>query len=449
MSMHDCFGAPLSTDRRASAEAFDAAATLLLGFFADPLAVIEQALAEDPDFVMGHCFRAGLHLIPSEKACVEVLAEELQALRRLAPRANARERGHMAAIQAWHDGDFHKASELYGRVLFEEPRDAVALQLAHQCDFLLGQTTMLRDRPARLLPHWSETDAAFPYILGMRAFGLEECGHYEQAEETGRRAVALQPRDAWAVHAVAHVYEMQGRTSDGIGWLGSRADDWSPNNMFAYHNWWHLALYHLEHGDTAKVLALYDEKIRPEPSRLAMEMLDGASMLWRLHLRGVDVGARWEELASGYAEHVEDAYYPFNDMHAMMAFLATGRHREADRLLDALRARAGDDSSSARLIRDVGLPVAHGFHAFGRGDYAAAFDLLQGARKTANQFGGSHAQRDVLNLTLLEAAMRMGDTAAAEGLLNERLAAKPASPLASAMRTRIQAPHMQGNTDAA
>ncbi len=437
MGKTDLYGAPVSTDRSDSVDRLEQAERLLLGFYKDPLAVIDAALAEDPDFVMGHCFRAGLHLISSEKAAEPELAHELRELGRLKARANERERGHAAAIRAWLARDFQGASEAYGKILYDCPRDLVALQLAHQCDFFLGQSTMLRDRVAWVLPEWKEGEVGYSYLLGMQAFGLEECGHYGRAEEAGRRAVSLEPRDPWAIHAVTHVCEMQGRTDDGLRWLDETVSDWAPDNLFAFHNWWHYALYLLERGEPKRVLEVYDRNIRPEPSAVALEMVDAASLLWRLHLLGVDVGRRWDELAETYAAGEERAYYPFNDVHAMMAFVATGREREAARVVGDLEMAAGDETGSARLIRDVGLPLSRAFRAFGKGDYQEAFELLLEGRKTAHRFGGSHAQRDVLNLTLLESAIRAGNGAAGR-ILNERLAARPESPLCRLYAKRIR-----------
>ncbi len=437
MSLVDRFGAPVSSSRRASVDSLDKAAHLLLGYFQDPLWEIEAALAEDPDFVMGHCFRAGLHLISSEKAAVPVLEEELSELHRLRADANDRERGHIAALRAWAAEDFHRAAEEYGRILFDCPRDLVALQLAHQCDFFLGQSGMLRDRVARVLPDWSPDDADYGFLQGMYAFGLEECGQYGRAEEAGRAAVARNPGDAWAVHAVAHVMEMQGRSHDGVAWLNDGAQHWSDGNMFAFHNWWHMALFHLEHREHDEALHLYDRAIRPVRSEVALEMLDAASLLWRLHLRGVDVGERWDDLAGIYEGMADDAYYPFNDMHAMMAFVATGRTAAAGRLVAALQHKAGDASSSARLIRDIGLPVASALQAFGQEAYEEAADQLLELRKHAQAFGGSHAQRDVLNLTLIEAARRGGMDRMLRGLLNERAAEKGTSPWLAAQRAEL------------
>ena len=127
-------------------------------------------------------------------------------------------------------------------------------------DFLLGYSQMLRDRVARVLPHWHRDVPGYGFILGMHAFGLEEAGDYARAEASGREAVALNPRDGWAVHAVAHVLEMNGRTEEGVGWLRDSAGSWAPGNMFAYHNWWHLALFHLDRGEIAEALRLFDER---------------------------------------------------------------------------------------------------------------------------------------------------------------------------------------------
>ena len=153
---------------------------------------------------------------------------------------------------------------------------------------------MLRDRVAQVLPTWDTSTPGYGYVLGMYAFGLEETALYSRAEDIGRRALDINRRDAWAVHAVTHVMEMQGRLRDGIDWLTSRESDWSVNNGFAFHNWWHLALFHLEAGNFARVLELYDQRIRATPSQVPLEMIDATALLWRLELR---VGERRRALA--------------------------------------------------------------------------------------------------------------------------------------------------------
>jgi len=195
------------------------------------------------------------------------------------------------------------------------------------------------------------------------------------------------------------------------------------------HNWWHKALYHLdlEEGDAA--LALYDGPIRSGRSGIALDLVDASALLWRIHLAGRDVGARWDELSVAWGAHADGRLYPFNDWHAAMAYLGAGREDEVDRLIAVYRGAAPEDAKTARWARATGLPLIEGFAAFWRGDHVTAAERLLPARQIVGAFGGNHAQRDVIDWTLTEAALRGGLTRLAEALANERLALKPHSPV--------------------
>jgi hypothetical protein len=260
-------------------------------------------------------------------------------------------------------------------------------------------------------------------VLGMHAFGLEECGDYGRAEAAGRRAVELEPRDGWAQHAVAHVMEMQGRRRDGISWMRGNEAGWSTDSFFAVHNWWHLAVLHLGLDEIDEALALYDGPIAGPASPLALRMIDQSSLLWRLELAGVDVGNRWQVLADRWAPHAAAGNYAFNDWHAMMAFLGAGRHELVAELLQT-QARALDaEGDNADFLREVGAAATQAILAFGAKDMAGAARLLRDIRSRAHRFGGSHAQRDLIDLTLIAAAHRGGDHRLAQALCAERVAA--------------------------
>jgi tetratricopeptide (TPR) repeat protein len=428
MSLKDVRGLPVSTSNARSLERYERAANLTVSYFVDPLAAIDEALAEDPDFVMGHCLKAGLLIMSTEKGALALLADSVTALERLAPRANPRERAHAAAARAWLDGDFARSVRLYGDVLLDHPRDLLALQIAHVGDFLLGASQMLRDRVAQVLPHWSPEVAGFGYVLGMHAFGLEETALYRRAEETGRLALALNPRDPWAVHAVTHVMEMEGRPGEGIDWLTGTAGDWAQDNGLAGHNWWHLALFHLERRQPELALDIYDHKIHPRPSKVAYENVDASALLWRLQLRGAEVGPRWQALADDWAAAAEEGHYAFNDVHALLAFAGAGRLAEAERLIAGLERRRDGGGTNAMMAREVGVPLGRAILAFTRGAYDDAVELLREARPVAHRFGGSHAQRDIIHLTLVEAALRAGRMTLARALVAERVDLKPESP---------------------
>jgi hypothetical protein len=279
-----------------------------------------------------------------------------------------------------------------------------------------------------VLPHWNASHPGYSFILGMQAFGLEECNQYPQAEEVGRRALSIEPKDAWAVHAVTHVMEMQGRIDDGIRWLESRTADWVPDNGFAFHNWWHLALFYLDRGKIGNVLSLYDSRIHPAPLDYSLQLLDATALLWRLHLERADIGDRAQAVADKWASRldIERGYYAFNDFHAMMAFVLAGRDREADRLIEDLEWTIKNGSgTNVMMTRDVGLPLCRAIREFGEEQYGNTVALIEPVRDTANRFGGSHAQRDVLTLTMIEAAIRGGQHRRAQHYIAERTTLRP------------------------
>lgn len=428
MSLNDSRGCPLSSANGASLQQYEQALDLSLGYFMDPMATIQGALDADPTFSMGHCLRAGLMILATDRTTLPLLTQSIEAVEAQGRRAHPRERAHAAAARTWLHGDFAGSIRRYGDILIEYPHDLLALQIAHVGDFFLGSSSMLRDRLAQVLPAWDPTIPGYGYVLGMYAFGLEETALYSRAEDIGRRALDLNPRDAWAVHAVTHVMEMQGRLRDGIGFLSGREQDWAVNNAFALHQWWHLALFHLDTGNVARVLELYDKRIRPAPSQVPLEMIDASAMLWRLALRSQDVGDRWRALAACWEPFVDHAYYAFNDAHAVMAFVGAQRFDLAERTIAAMERRAAGTDTNAMMTREVGLPLARALVAFASQRYDDAFELLEPIRTVANRFGGSHAQRDLIHLTMVEAALRSGHARRARALIAERTQLKPSSP---------------------
>ena len=425
--MQDLRGYAVSGADAASLESFETALAQFQCYVIDPVATIDKVIAQSPSFVMAHVLKAYLMLAGTEAAFLPAARDSRNAAAALP--ANARERLHIAAIDTLIAGEYDLASERFEDILITSPRDAVALQVAHIFDFFRGDARNLRDRVARVLPEWRPDVPGYHAVLGMHAFGLEECGQYGRAEETGREAIRLNPRDVWAHHAVAHVMEMQGRVDEGAIWMASREVHWAPDNFFAGHNWWHWALFHLDRDDYAPVLQLYDGPIRGSRSKVVLDMIDAAAMLWRLHLRGVDCGARWDEIADSWAPLASDGFYAFNDLHAMMAFVATGRWDLADEMLSVMTRRISSPGSNASMTRDVGLPLCRGIYAFGRGQYDQAVGWLRPVRAIASRFGGSHAQRDLIDLTLIEAAQRDRQFSLVRALAGERMAHKPASPL--------------------
>lgn len=418
MTYTDPQGHALSGASRASADDYAQALTLFHCYRNDPVATLDRAIARDPQFAMAHIMRAWLLLLSTEPALAAAARDALAA--QVALPMDARERAHFDAATALAAGRWTEAARALEDVTIAHPRDVLALQVGHQLDFFTGQSRMLRDRIARALPAWSDDTPGYHALLGMHAFGLEEMGQYAQAEESARQAIERERQDAWAWHAFAHSLEMQGRSADGAVWLRSDTAAWSDNSFFAVHNWWHLALFELEQGNTGEALRLYDGPVLGDSSTQALNLIDASAMLWRLELAGVDVGGRWASLAQRWIPLVAAAHYAFNDFHALLAFAKAGREDLVEQVMGSYEVAMRSPGDNARFASMAGRPLSVGVLAYAQGDMPTAIDTLRGVRNRAAIFGGSHAQRDLIDVTLIAAARRTGDSALASALIAER-----------------------------
>jgi len=441
MTPKDARGHPVTLSDPSALDGFERALESLRTYRGDPLAHLDGALLRAPDFAAAHAAKALILMTFFERRFAREALGALEAGASAIDGGTDREKALAQAARTLAGGDWHQGVRILDGILVDHPRDILALQVAHLVDFNRGDALNLRNRVSRILPAWEKDVPGYPFVLGMHAFGLEECNQYPEAEAAGMRALELAPEDCWAVHAVTHVMEMQGRIDEGARFLERRTGDWATeDNGFAFHNWWHLALFHMDRADHGAALGIYDRALASALG-MAMSRLDATSLLWRLRLEGADVGSRFDPVADSWAEALEGegGFYAFNDFHAAMAFAGAGRTREMGALRAVLDRAARRDDANGEMTRSVALDLVDGFEAFGSGDWERAVERIGRARDIASRFGGSHAQRDVLTLTLIEAARRGGRARLAEHLVRERLTHKPASAWGHRLVERIHA----------
>nr|HET7857684.1 tetratricopeptide repeat protein [Caldimonas sp.] len=447
--MNDPRGNPVST---ASAKALDASERALwrmMSFYGAPIDDLDAAIAADPAWPLPRLMKAGFLLSLTEPT----LVADARALVAAVPEhgagsGNVRERAHRGALARLAAGDWAGAGDAWSALLREHPRDALALQWAHLFDFYRGDLAQLAGRVAPLLAGWPEDDALHPYVLALHAFGLEESGRYAEAETTGRRALAADARVPWAIHAVAHVMEMNGRHDEGRDWMAARRTHWGAHdasdggpgpNGFAGHLGWHEALFSLETLAFGRALALFDEYLDEERVEITLQRVDAASLLWRIALVGGDVGDRWRALVAGWRlDETTAGHSLFNDAHATLALVGAGDLALAREWVDlALAAAERKGGWNGAVSRSIGAPLLHGLVDFGAGDFDRASERLAGTRAALIAFGGSRAQRDVVDQTLLAAAAQGRDKSIGRALLAERKRAKPATPLTAHWSERV------------
>jgi tetratricopeptide (TPR) repeat protein len=401
--------------------------------------LLGRMITENPSDPMG-LLTKGYMLLMLARGELRSSAEEalVEATRRLDGCADERTRFYALGLNAWLAGNPRGAISAMERVLDENPLDAMAVKISHSIRFMLGDSDGMRRSLARIVSIYTDAIPYAGFVRGCYAFALEETGDYVEAEKIGRRAVELEPQDAWGRHAVAHVYEMTGRAAEGLNWL-SDSRQWQHCNNFSFHMAWHIALFQLELGRTSEALTLYDRAIRANKTDDFRDIANASSLLQRLELAGIAVGDRWEELADIAERRINDQQLVFADLHYMLALLGAGRFGSAEAMVNGMISLQGSDQNS-KLNNEIAAPVAAGLAAFAAGKMSEAVAFLEPMQGRLQTIGGSHAQRDVFRQIYLEALVRSGATYATATLEN-RVAERSGCNLFAGDRLRLILQH--------
>ncbi|MHA1570208.1 MAG: hypothetical protein ACTSWM_00195 [Alphaproteobacteria bacterium] len=412
----DVQGFDISTDSGTAAKALSAAIVDFNGWKVGAMPRLEAALDADAGCAMAQTLRGlFLHLARDVRLAPQIGAA-LSAAKGAAGSLTPREDLYIRALEASQAGRLSSAIAAYEVILAAHPTDLLAQRLIQSELFWLGEMGWSADVSARIAPAWDANQYGYGIHLSCRAFDLEETGHFEAAEKLARQAVEIDSTDAWGTHAVAHVMIMEGRFSEGVRWLEGLKDNWGETNQIALHLWWHRCLFHLELGEIDALLEIYDAWVRNRDLPLTqgmpdlyIDMQNGASMLLRLELCGIDVGGRWDELAVLAAERLDDFKSPFTAAHLAAILAAAGRFDDAETLVANMTAFAKSHIELATLApRAVAaaVPAARAAIAHRRGDYGEVINQMWPARRMLWQIGGSHAQRDLFFLLMADAARR-------------------------------------------
>ena len=412
----DAYGLELSTSDRAAVDAYDRGVRALLGFGADTVECFRAAVAADPDFVLA---RAGLAVslylmekIPEGRAQMELATGVAASL-------PPRERRHVEALALWVAGRGNEAVPLMKGLLAEHPRDLLLMQRLYFIYFWQGRSAEMLELTGSVRPALADDS----YTLGYHAFALEENRRFDEALPLAERALTLNPKNAWAVHAVAHVLYERGENDRGIEALPHKIHPCDHLGYFRNHLLWHLALLHLAEGRYERVGKMFQSVFGDIPIAIGSDLQDSVSLAWRLDLFGHLDPKRWAHLGAAARGWLDMPLLLFHDLHVGMALASSGDWTSAELQLERLRGR-GKKSRNVTLP-EVVVPLLEGLHAFARGEYAEAVRKIDPIEGRIVEVGGSHAQREVFHDTLLAATLRADLEDRASALLERRLAKRP------------------------
>lgn len=353
---------------------------------------ILSAIAGDPTCILANAHAAAYYLAQENAIDRQQALPYLAKAKRHLANANERERLYVLAIESWAMGRIDRAIAFCEELVVKFPHDLLAVQRAQYHFFYQGDKLGLVNIAETALKFNPDNH----FLMGMLAFGLEQCDRLPEAEQIGRLAVEMNRYDPWAHHAVAHVMETQGRYDEGIVWMESLADVWeSCNSMLYTHNWWHVALFYLTKGKAAKVLSLYDDRIWGKAQKSSPKDQVGAiSLLLRLELKGINVGKRWHELSSYLTPRIHEHALPFQDLHYVYALARADRLDLALEMLSSMEVHASTvQPCLEKAWKEVAIPTAKGAIAHAIGDWKKSSRLLNPVLPHLYKIGGSKAQR--------------------------------------------------------
>ncbi|MEZ5927497.1 MAG: tetratricopeptide repeat protein [Parvularculaceae bacterium] len=404
MTVRDCFDLPMTGVDAEGARGYENYVGEYLSYGAQLRDLFSHADAA-PESAMLNAHAAALHLAFEGAEGWANAAPYIARMNEAAIGASERERLFCAAVNAWSRRDFIAALDELEELTVRWPADLCALKWGQYHAFNLGdQPALLRFAERARVVHEGR-----PYVHGMISFALEQNHRLGEAEEEGLKAVEIAIDDAWAHHAVAHVMLTEHRAADGVRWLDHCAHTWERKGVFIRdHNWWHAAVFKLELGQLDEALAIYDARLWGSWPEFPQEQIGAVSMLWRLELRGVDVGDRWAPVVSEARKRAGEHLLPFHDIHYLYALARAGEPAEAEAFLASIEGHSRAQFGPARAAwAEACLPAARGVLALARGDDETAAAHLASALPELGRIGGSHAQRHLF-AEAFEAATAQG-----------------------------------------
>lgn len=417
--MKDPYDLDLTTARPDTAAAYATFAADWIGYGPKVRSIFAAADA-DPDCALVNAHAAAVHMALESAPGFRKARHYLTRARKVAREASPREQAFVKAAHSWWRGDTQGALKQLRAIAAEHPNDIVTAKWAQYHAFNQGDADAMLDIAAKLMPAHRTTAAAW----SMLAFGHEQMRDLPRAEDAARRALSLNRGDPWAQHALAHVMETQGRIDEGVTFLSDYAHTWTDRSIFVReHNYWHLAVFHLERAEHARALDIFDKHLWGEWPEFAQEQIGAVSALWRMEMRGVDVGERWASVVAKVQERWHEHILPFLDLHFVYALARGGRARESREFLASMIRHGEKDTTG--IWESIAIPVAEGLIAYAERRYASAADRIAPVLPRLHLAGGSHAQRDVFVQTWIDASIRAGHHSAVADILHTRARAKP------------------------
>jgi tetratricopeptide (TPR) repeat protein len=425
----DRYDLPLSTASAAARDAYVQGADLALTLYPGAAEAFDRALAADPRFALAHAGKAQVLMRYGEAAAARAALAQAKDLAAGLP---AREASHVAFFDQAFSGQSEAAVAALHEHLTAWPRDALVLAVAANPNGVIGASGRIgqKHQVAVLMDGLAPAYGDDPWFLAYHAMALSEDGRLAVARPMIERSAAANPHNAHVAHGFAHVCYESGEPDTARAFLSRWLAGYPRDGFFHGHLSWHLSLFELQVGNWEAALGLYRDAFAADrhSGGPLQKMSDGAAFLWRSELAGHPRDdAAWRGLYAYAGEALPRPGSGLADLHVVLAqaVAGDGAGLDARALAMADAARAGRYPSGSYLPE-----LSRGFVAFERGDWDGAIAALAPLAGENERIGGSRAQHDLIEFTLLKAYLEAGRVEDARGALAARRPGASGVPVA-------------------
>ncbi len=391
--------------------------------FSDQIVGIISAADDDDECPVAQAYAAMLYTSSDTNSGVETARKYLARARQVENAATPREKAIIAGAEAWCNRQQHDAALIFEQIAEDNPTDLLSAKWAQGLHFDCGNSAGILRAPLKVAKHCNSN----PHLHGLLAFGYEECHMLDDAERSVQRSLKLDRTVAWSHHAMAHICEGRNALDEGLAFMQEHSDTWQGLTSFmSTHNWWHYCLLLLDLNRGNEVLQIYDNQIWGLNKGFVQDQINAISMLYRLERTGIDVGQkRWEDVACHVAPNADSQLSVFLDMQFLYALARTGRN-DANQMVKRIADKAEMTSGSGELAwKGVAVYLAPAIVALADRDYITATKFFERALPSLQSIGGSHAQRDLVQLFYLDSLRGAQNWEKVQQLLAERYIGRP------------------------
>ena len=407
--LDDSYGNKVSTDSIEAITSYNTGVHQFLGAEPGVEASFKAAISADPKFTLAHI---GLAREMQLRGRSNDVKQSLETAVEVGQHLSDREQSHLNVSNLLLRGKSTEARVAVYEHVKEWPRDVLIAQMCTSVFGLIGFSG-LPGREAEQLSFMTNLTPNYGddwWCKAQLAFAQLEVGQLDEAGINIEEALLSNPNSAHSKHIRAHLYYENLQDEDGLSYLQKHWKNYDPSGALYNHISWHVGLWSLETGNLEQMWNILDNHISPDNSQgpPLNVLTDTAALLFRAELAGVEVPLkRWNDLSAYAMTKFANPSLGFADFHAAITHARAGNVEALENII----------ANAKGPVSGLTKKVAKAYRHMQDEEWLSASELFTSVVREHACFGGSNAQRDLLDFSLAACLIHQGRKQEAKTIL--------------------------------